>query len=122
MCVFVCVCVCQGGGGGSVARHGGVLGTAVVPGTRGGRQGLSTFCFLFVIFVNELLKLIKNVCQPEPFLGRVHILMMDDTVLLSATRTGIARSGCFGGCKECGMKVNCAKAEFFVVDGEAGDE
>ncbi len=102
-----------------------ILGTAVVTATRGVRQGLSTSCFLFVIFVNELIKLIKNVCQPEPFLEWVHMLMlMDDTVLLSTTREGIAKklAVLVDFCKEYEMKVNCAKTKFFVVNGEAGDE
>ncbi len=78
-----------------------------------------------VIFVNELTKLIKNVCQLEPFLGWVHILLlMDDTVLLSTTREGIARmlAVLVDFCKEYEMKVNCANTKFFVVNGEAGDE
>lgn len=45
-----------------------ILGTAVVTATRGVRRGLSTSCFLFIIFLNELIKLIINACQPEPFL------------------------------------------------------
>lgn len=104
---------------------GSILGTAAVTATRAVRQGSSTSCFLFVIFVNELIKLIKNVCQPEPFLGWVHILMlMDDAVLLSSTREAITRqlAVLVDFCKEHGMKVNCAKTKCFVVNGGAGDE
>ena len=89
-----------------------IMGSAVVTATQGVRQELSTSCFLFIIFVNELIKRLKNVCQPEPFLQWLHILMlMDDTVLLSSTRTGISNKlnilRTF--CQEYGMKVNVGK-------------
>ena len=95
----------------------GILGTAVVTATRGVRQGLSTSCFLFVIFVSELIKRIKNVCQPEPFIGWVHILMMmDDTVLLSTTREGILKKMdvLADFCEEYRMVVNCSKTKFLL--------
>ena len=66
------------------------MGSAVITATQGVRQELSTFCFLLIIFVNELIKRIKCACQPEPLLQWLHILMLlGDTILLSTTRTGI---------------------------------
>ncbi len=91
-----------------------VLGTVVLTATRGVRQGLSSSCFIF-IFVNKLIKLIKNVYQPEPFFVWGHIYMlMDDTVLLSSAREGIAKkfADLVDYCKEYGVKVNCAKTFF----------
>ena len=58
-----------------------IMGSAVITATQCVRQGLSTSCFLFIIFVNELIKRIKSACQPEPFLQWLHVLMlMDDTI------------------------------------------
>lgn len=101
-----------------------VMGSAVVGATQGVRQGLSTSCFLFVLYVNVLIKRLKNVCQPEPFLQWLHVLMlMDDTVLLSTTRSGImVKLGVLHMfCQEYGMKVNVEKTKFFVINGEDGD-
>lgn len=40
--------------------------------------------FLFIIFVNELIKVMKEKCNPERFLEWLHILvLLDDTVILS---------------------------------------
>ena len=101
-----------------------IIGSAVVTATQGIKQGLSSSCFLFTIFVNELIKRIKNMCQPEPFLQWLHILMlMDDTVLLSTTRTGIIHKlkVLHGFCETYGMKVNVSKTKFFVINGEVED-
>ena len=101
-----------------------IIGAAVVTATQGVRQGLSTSCFLFTVFVNELIKRIKTMCQPEPFLSWVHILMlMDDTVLLSTTRAGIKYKlkVLYDFCEAFGMKINASKTKFFVINGEIGD-
>ena len=58
-----------------VQHHGEHHDSAVVTATRGVRQGLSSSCFSFIIFVNELIKRVKNACQPEPFLQWLHIVM-----------------------------------------------
>lgn len=40
--------------------------------------------FLFIIFVNELIKVMKEKCNPERFLEWLNILvLLDDTVILS---------------------------------------
>ena len=50
-------------------------------------------------------------------------MLMDDTILLSTTRTGIMNKlGILQDfCQEYGMKVNADKTKFFVINGEAGD-
>ena len=64
-----------------------VIGAAVMTATLGVRQGSPTSCFLFVVFVNELVKMMKNMCENDEFLQWPHILVfMDDTVLLATTR------------------------------------
>lgn len=65
-----------------------VVGTAVLTVAVVVRQGSPTSCILFMLYVNDLIKLIKENCPDDGFLKRLHLLiLMDDTVLLSATRT-----------------------------------
>ena len=64
-----------------------VVGTAVVAATIGVRHGSPTSCILFIIYVNNLIALIKNNCGMIGFLTWLHMLMlMDDTVFISTTR------------------------------------
>ncbi|XP_063875059.1 uncharacterized protein LOC135108212 [Scylla paramamosain] len=101
-----------------------VLGTAVFATTMGVRQGSPTSCLLFIIFVNDLIKSIKDNCEDDGFLSWLHILvLMDDTVLLATTRErmlhkiGLMKTYC----DNYEMKVNEAKTKFFVVGGNAAD-
>ena len=45
-----------------------IVGSAIISATVGVGQGLATSCFLFIIYVNELIKNIKDQCEPETFL------------------------------------------------------
>lgn len=65
-----------------------VLGCAVITSTVGVRQGLSTSCLLFIMYVDELAKLIKHKCNSEPFIDWLHVLLYD-TVLLATTRAAM---------------------------------
>ena len=42
-----------------------IIGTAIITTSVGVRQGSSTSCLLFVIFVNDLIKLVKERYGPE---------------------------------------------------------
>ncbi len=69
-----------------------IVGCAVVTSTVGVRQSLSTSCLLFVIYVDELIKIIENRCERETFIDWLHILLfMDDTVLFSISRANILK-------------------------------
>ena len=101
-----------------------VLGTAVFTTMMGVRQGSPTSCLLFIIFVNDLIKAVKENCEDDGFLSWLHILvMMDDTVLLATTRErmlhkiGLMKTYC----DNYGMKVNETKTKFFVVGGNVTD-
>ncbi len=101
-----------------------IVGCAVVTSTVGVRQGLSTSCLLFVIYVDELIKMMKMRCQRETFIDWLHILLfMDDTVLLSTSRSNIQQKLRIlkEFCDEYGMKVNAEKTKFFVISGGPGD-
>ena len=45
-----------------------ILGSTIITSTIGVRQGSPTSCYLFVIFVDVLILLIKSRCSPEPIL------------------------------------------------------
>lgn len=84
-----------------------MIGTAVITITLGVQQESLTSC-LYITFVNDLKKIIKEGCV-DRFLAWIHMLvLMDDTVLLSKSR------GCMikkiklikKYCKEFGMKIN----------------
>ena len=101
-----------------------VIGTAIVATTIGVRQGSPTSCLLFILYINDLIKLIKENCNPEGFLSWLHILaLMDDTVLLATTRENILHkiSLLKQYCHDYGMKINAGKTKFFVICGTDQD-
>ena len=64
-----------------------ILGMAVITAIVGVRQGSPTSCFLFIIFVNVLIRNMKDRCPDDGFLKWLHVLMlMDDTVILATSR------------------------------------
>ncbi len=64
-----------------------VIGSAVFAATIGVRQGSPTSCLLFLSYVNDFIRLIKDNCREDSFLKWLHVLIqMDDTVLLSPSR------------------------------------
>ena len=76
---------------------------AMINSNMGVKQGSSTSCFLFILYVDRMVKMIKQSFKDDGFLGGLHILMlMDDTVLLSTTREGIIEKfrRCQDFCKE----------------------
>lgn len=101
-----------------------VVGAAVMTATIGVTQGSPTSCLVFVLFVNELIAVTKEKCQPEGFLQWLHnLVMMDDTVLLSTNRDSMIRKleiTCQY-CQEHAMIINSSKTKFFVINGEEAD-
>ena len=62
----------------------------LIAATVGVRQGSPTSCILFVLYVNVMIKMLKQGCPIDGFLSWLHVLvMMDDTVLLSTTKEGM---------------------------------
>ena len=102
-----------------------VLGSFVITTILGVRQGSPTSCLLFIIYINDLIKLIKEGMGRDGFLSWLHILvLMDDTVLLATTRDSMIRKVEIlkDYCTEYGMKVNESKTKFFVLNGTEVDE
>ena len=101
-----------------------VLGCAVITSTVGVWQGLSTSCLLFILYVDDLIKMMKERCTAETFIEWLHIMMfMDDTVLLATTRTNMREKLCIlkEYCDQYGMRINENKTKFFVICGGLGD-
>ncbi len=102
-----------------------VLGAVVISVTLWVRQGSPTSCQLFIIFVNDLIKMIKNGAGIEGFLSWLRVLvLMDDTVLVATTRPNMIKkiSIVQKYCDEYGMKMNLAIRIFFVIYCEQGDK
>ncbi len=60
-----------------------VVGAALFTTTLGVCQGPPTSCLFFIIYIYELVKMIRERCMPESFLDWLYVLvLMDDTVLL----------------------------------------
>ncbi len=88
----------------------------IVTASVGVRQGCSTACLLFVIFLNDLITLIKNNYCADGSLAWLHVLvLMDDTAMLSKIR--ILKDFCTSH----GMEVNLKKTKFFVINGNEED-
>ncbi len=101
-----------------------IVGTAIVTASTGVHQGCLTSCLLFVIFVNDLITLIKQNCCADGFLAWLHVLvLMDDTVLLSTSRAAMLNKIRIlkDFCTSHGMEINLKKTKFFVINGSEDD-
>ena len=102
-----------------------IIGTTAITVSVGVRQGSPTSCLLFVLFVNDLIKLLKDKCTLDGFLLWLHVLVfMDDTVLLSTSRNGIiTKLGLLNEfCVSHSMKINASKTKFSVINGNDDDK
>ena len=101
-----------------------ILGTVLITCTIGVRQGSPTSVFLFIIYVDVLIKMIKTRSLPDGFLSWLHVLMlMDDTVIFATSREQLTMKLKIleEYCTEYGMQVNETKTEFMVINGTPKD-
>ncbi len=95
-----------------------VVGTALFTTTLGVRQGSPTSCLLFIVYINEFVKMIRVRCMPEVFLDWFPVLvLMDDTVLLSTNRDNLLRKVEVLDllCRDYGMTVSNEKAIILLL-------
>ena len=93
-----------------------ILMSAVINATIGVRQGAPSSCLLFVIYIDEMIKMIKNSIVEDGFLGGLHaLLLMDDTVIVATNRTKCEEKlkVVINYCNEYGMGINVKKDNFF---------
>ena len=93
-----------------------VIGSTVISATVGVRQGSPTSCLLFIIFVTDLIRLIKQNWGADGFLAWLHLLiLMDDTVLLATNRENMVYKIKLLNqlCASHSMKINECKTFFF---------
>ena len=101
-----------------------IIGTAMFAATIGVRQGSPTSCILFIIYVDVMVKMIKQGCLADGFLKWLHVLvLMDDTVLLATSKDGMKSKLkiMYEFCKTHGMIVNNDKTKFMVINGNDKD-
>ena len=96
-----------------------VLKTAVIDATIGVRQGAPTSCLLFIIYIDVMVRMIKNAIATDGFLGALHVLLlMDDTVVV-ATNRDMCKAKLklvIQYCHEFGMVINTKKTKYFVLN------
>ena len=92
---------------------------------KGVKQGSTTSCILFLLYIDRMIKMIKEHFETDGFLGALHILMlMDDKVLLPTSKEGLINKFkiCQQYCTEYGMSVNVLKTKFIVLNMDEADK
>ena len=90
------------------------------PISSGVKQGDALSPTLFAMYINDLIKLIKETCEPDGFLLWLHLLaLMDDTVLLATSRANLVKKVqlLVQFCKKYGMVINEKKTNLMVING-----
>jgi hypothetical protein len=101
-----------------------ILNSAVITARIGVRQGAPTSCLLFVLYVDNLVRKLKETFDHDGFLGMLHaLLLMDDTVLLATSRNLCIRkiNTLLEFCNDSGMSLNQKKTMFMVINGNTAD-
>ena len=102
-----------------------VLGAAIISVTLGVKQGSPSSCFLFTLYVNPLIRNLKERCGIDGYLGNLHsLLLMDDTVIFATRREGLIEKVevLEEFCRDSGMVINESKTEFMVINGTDEDK
>ena len=102
----------------------GVMGASLMRFVLGVRQGAPTSCFLFTMYVNELIRRMKILCSDDGFLCKLHmLLLMDDTCILATSREQcLSKMNILTSfCKEKDFVINQLKTQFFVINGDDAD-
>jgi hypothetical protein len=95
-----------------------VLKSAVISFNMGVLQGASTSGFLFVLYLDRMIRMVKQEYANDGFLGALSILLlMDDTVILATSREKLIGkfSIVMDYCQQYGMSINQTKTKFMVT-------
>ena len=96
-----------------------VLGTTVITATLGVKQGSPSSCFLFIVFVDEFVRLVKGETPFDGMLQWLHLLvLMDDTVIMATSREKLSQKLeiLVQWCNRSGMVINEDKTEFMCFN------
>ena len=94
-----------------------ILGATLITAIMGVKQGSPTSCFLFIVFVDEFIRLVKERSGIDGFLKWLHFLMlMDDTVLIATSRERLIEklNLLVFWCNKSGMVINEDKTQFMA--------
>ena len=101
-----------------------VMKSAIIIASQGVKQGAATSVLLFIIYIDQMVKMLKENVDDDGFLGSLHILLlMDDAVLLATSRENICKkfSVAQGYCHLFGMSMNMKKTKLMVINGTDDD-
>ena len=102
-----------------------VLKSAIISTSIGIRQGAPSSCYLFVLYLDSLVRRLKEAFREDGFLGVLQVLLlMDDTVLLATSRqmAEAKLTVLVTWCQEHGMELNLKKTKLMVVNGDMNDK
>jgi hypothetical protein len=91
-----------------------LLGTTLITAVLGVKQGSPSSCFLFILFVDELVRFVKR-SPPDGILGWLHLLvLMDDTVIVATSHEKLCQKLeiLAKWCNQSGMVINEDKTEY----------
>ena len=102
-----------------------ILGSTIITAVLGVKQGSPTSCFLFILFVDEFIRLVKSSVDIDGFLEWLHLLMlMDDTVIFATSRERLCEklNVLAQWCNKSGMVLNEDKTQFMAIGAETCDK
>ena len=100
-----------------------VLGTTLITAILGVKQGSPSSCFLFTLFVDELVRFMK-LSPPDGVLGWLHLLvLMDDTVIIATSHEDLRKKLDILArwCDQSGMVINEDKTKYMSFNSPEKD-
>ena len=102
-----------------------ILGTIAFTINVGVRQGAPSSGYLFVIFLDKLIRMIRSEFPNDGYLSWLSCLLyMDDLLLLSTSRTNLEKKFevVIQFCNTYGMSLNLTKSKMMVINGDEMDK
>jgi hypothetical protein len=102
-----------------------ILKNARISTNTGVLQGASSSGHLFVLYLDAMVRMMKNRYPADGFLGNLNMLLfMDDTVLLATSRNKLVDkfNVVLDYCDSYGMSINQSKTKFMVINGTDDDK